>query len=99
MLRKSIRILLVGISSLGVWTKTAPLATAREYQVQNVQRMEYKAVFGQVESRDTVLARARIGGTIISLDVDEGASVKAGDVIATVVDDKLSLHLDSMDAH
>jgi RND family efflux transporter MFP subunit len=59
---------------------------------------DYKSVFGQVESRDVVPARARIGGTIVSLDVDEGSAVQAGDVVATVVDDKLALQLDALDA-
>jgi len=59
---------------------------------------DFKSVFGRVESRDVVPARARIGGTIVSLDVEEGSAVKAGDVIATVVDDKLALQLGALDA-
>jgi len=45
-----------------------------------------------------VMARARIGGTVQSLAVEEGTAVKAGDVIATVVDDKLALQLKATDA-
>lgn len=81
---------------LGWAVQTA--ASAGEYLVKPSERTDYKAVFGQVESRDLVVARARIGGTITSLKVEEGAAVKAGDVIATVVDDKLALHLDALDA-
>lgn len=99
MAMKSFYISSIALTLLCVSIAAVPCATAGEYKVQDSLRIEYKAVFGQVESRDTALARARIGGTIVSLDVEEGASVKAGDVIATVVDDKLSLHLDSMDAH
>lgn len=71
---------------------------AGEYLVKAEAVPEYKSVFGRVESRDIVPARARIGGTIVSLDVEEGSAVKAGDVIATVVDDKLALQLDALDA-
>jgi RND family efflux transporter MFP subunit len=59
---------------------------------------DLKAVFGQVQSRDTVPARARIGGTLISRGVEEGSAVKAGDVIAIVGDDKLALQLQATDA-
>lgn len=59
---------------------------------------DYKSVFARVESRDVVPARARIGGSIVSLAVEEGSAVKAGDVIAIVVDDKLALQLQALDA-
>ena len=39
---------------------------------------EWKAVYGRVEARDTVPARARIGGLIVDLAVTEGEAVKAG---------------------
>jgi RND family efflux transporter MFP subunit len=71
---------------------------AGEFTVQAEARTDFKAVFGRVESRDMVQARARIGGTIISLDVEEGSSAQAGTVIARVVDDKLALHMDALDA-
>ena len=73
-------------------------ARAAEFTVSPIDRAELKAVFGQVEARDMVQARARIGGTIVSLDVEEGSSVKAGDLVATVVDDKLALQLDAIDS-
>ena len=73
-------------------------AVAGELVISPVEVVETKAVFGRVEARDVVPARARIGGTLISLDVDEGASVKAGQVIAVVGDDKLSLRLAAIDA-
>lgn len=71
---------------------------AAEVLVKSQSLPDFKSVFGRVESRDVVPARARIGGTIVSLDVEEGSAVKAGDVIATVVDDKLALQLDALDA-
>ncbi|WP_156520859.1 efflux RND transporter periplasmic adaptor subunit [Magnetospirillum moscoviense] len=52
---------------------------------------DVKAVFATVESVDEVLARARIGGTVSALLVDEGTQVKAGERIAAVGDPKLAL--------
>ncbi|MGT2467188.1 efflux RND transporter periplasmic adaptor subunit [Mesorhizobium atlanticum] len=59
---------------------------------------EMKAVYGQVESRTVVPARARISGTISEVRVSEGQEVHQGDLIATVVDDKLALQLRAADA-
>lgn len=83
---------LLGLVSLTV------TAAAGEVPVTVAQRPDLKAVFGQVESRDVVPARARIGGTVTLLSVEEGSAVKAGDVIARVVDDKLALQLGAVDA-
>jgi len=79
-------------------TFVVPAATAGEYTVKAVERPDLKAVFGRVESSDVVNARARLGGTILSLSVEEGSAVKAGDVVAVVVDDKLALQLGALDA-
>lgn len=76
----------------------APQAGAAGFTVKLVERPDYKAVFGRVESRDLVPARARLGGTIVSLAVEEGSAVKAGDVVAVVVDDKLALQLGALDS-
>jgi len=57
-----------------------------------------KAVFATVESVDTVAARARIGGTIGELRVDEGDAVAAGDVLAVVVDDRLAPQIGAANA-
>ncbi|MCO6184715.1 efflux RND transporter periplasmic adaptor subunit [Rhizobium sp. L1K21] len=59
---------------------------------------EWKAVYGRVESRDSVPARARIGGTIIELTVTEGDSVKAGQKIAVVKDDKIDFQIAATNA-
>jgi RND family efflux transporter MFP subunit len=59
---------------------------------------EWKAVYGRVEARDTVPARARIGGTLVSLSVTEGDVVKAGQRMALVQDDKLALQVASVEA-
>ena len=59
---------------------------------------EWKAVYGRVEARDTVPARARIGGLIVDLAVTEGELVKAGQKIATVQDDKIAFQVAALDA-
>jgi RND family efflux transporter MFP subunit len=73
-------------------------AAAGEITVARQEKLELKAVFGQVQSRTLSLARARIGGTVTGLKVTEGTSVKAGDELAVVVDDKLALQLDAIDS-
>tara|TARA_R110002094_G_scaffold47766_3_gene59276 strand:+ start:1381 stop:2367 length:987 start_codon:yes stop_codon:yes gene_type:complete len=60
--------------------------------------VEWKAVYGQVETRDRVPARARIAGTVMELNVTEGDQVNAGQRIALVEDDKLAFQLGSIDA-
>ncbi len=58
--------------------------------LQPVQITEWKAVYGQVESRDRIPARARLGGTLIELAVIEGDLVTAGQVIGRILDEKLT---------
>ncbi|HHW32720.1 MAG TPA: efflux RND transporter periplasmic adaptor subunit [Paracoccus solventivorans] len=59
---------------------------------------QWKAVYGRVEARDLVPARARIGGTVVELSVSEGDSVAAGTQIALVRDDKISFQIAAIDA-
>lgn len=73
-------------------------ARAGEFVVRPTTITEMKAVFGQIESRTVVPARARIGGTIREIRVSEGSEVKEGDLIAVVVDDKIALELQAAEA-
>ena len=93
---------------LGLFLRSAPLALvlslaigakaeAGEFVVESRVTPDIKAMFGQVEPRDIVPARTQIGGTVISRSVDEGAQVKAGDVIAVVADPKLALQAQALD--
>jgi len=70
---------------------------AGEFVVRSRTINDIKAMFGQVAPRDIVPARTQIGGTVISRSVDEGAQVKAGDVIAVVADPKLALQAQALD--
>ncbi|RWB69807.1 MAG: efflux RND transporter periplasmic adaptor subunit [Mesorhizobium sp.] len=85
-------ILLIGTAGAVSNAKTA------EFTVKATTVTEMKAVYGQVESRTVVPARARISGTISEVRVSEGQEVHQGDLIATVVDDKLALQLRAADA-
>lgn len=85
------------LSLSGLLVAATPL-WAGELTIKPVEVPETKALFGQVESRFVVPARGRIGGTIAALDVTEGDAVKAGQVIARVVDEKLDLQLTAADA-
>jgi RND family efflux transporter MFP subunit len=71
---------------------------AEAIRLDAVKVPEWKAVYGRVEARDTVAARARIGGTVIDLKVTEGDAVKAGDVIAVVKDDKIDFQIAAIEA-
>lgn len=73
-------------------------ATASDFVVKRITVPDMKAVFGQVESRIVVPARARIGGSVRELHISQGDQVKEGQAIAVVADEKLSLQLNAADA-
>lgn len=73
-------------------------AYAGELTVHPVTVLDPKPVFATVESVDSTAARARIGGTVVELSVDEGSAVTQGQVIATVGDDKLALQVNALNA-
>ncbi len=59
---------------------------------------EWKAVYGRVEARDRIPARARLGGTLASVLVSEGDKVERGQVLAQIVDAKLGFQLTALQA-
>ncbi len=67
--------------------------------VASVDLTEWKAVFGRVEARDRVPARARLSGTITNIAVSEGSEVAQGEQIASITDEKLILQLGAIDAN
>jgi RND family efflux transporter MFP subunit len=73
-------------------------AQAADLKLEAVSVPEMKAVYGQIQPRNSVLARARLGGTVVKLGVTEGDIVKAGDVIAEVKDDKIDFQIKAVDA-
>ncbi|MGO4909461.1 efflux RND transporter periplasmic adaptor subunit [Pseudorhodobacter sp. W20_MBD10_FR17] len=76
--------------SAPVFAQDAPLA--------EVSVTDWKAVYGRVEARSRIPARARLGGTVVSLAVVEGDVVTAGQVLAQVVDAKIDFQLAAIDA-
>ncbi|MDH6265432.1 RND family efflux transporter MFP subunit [Rhizobium sp. SG_E_25_P2] len=89
-----------GLRSLAaLFLLASPLAaTAGDHILTAETIVEMKAVYGQVQARNSVLARARIGGTLSSLEVTEGDVVKAGQVIARIRDDKIDFQIKAVDA-
>jgi RND family efflux transporter MFP subunit len=69
-----------------------------ELPVRTVSVEDRKAVFAVVTSIDQTRARARIGGTLETLSVDEGTAVERGQVIGRVSDPKVRLQLVALDA-
>ncbi len=74
------------------------LAHADTPALQPTTIIEWKAVYGQVEARDRIPARARLGGTLVELTVIEGDLVKAGQPIGRIEDEKLAFQLSALTA-
>ena len=94
--RPILRFLIAVLAGAAIAGATA--AEAGEFVVKATTIPEMKAVFGQVESRIVVPARARIGGSVRELRISQGDEVKEGQAIAVIVDDKLALQLNAADA-
>jgi RND family efflux transporter MFP subunit len=88
---------MVGLALVAVILTALPVS-AGDYRVERSSVPVMKPVFGQVQSRDTVAARARIGGTVVQILVEEGDAVTAGAAIANIVDEKLALQLEAVEA-
>ncbi len=87
------------LKALAVIVITASAAAAEgSFVVEQQQITEWKSVFGRVEVRDRVPARSRLGGTLVALEVSEGARVAEGQLVARVDDEKLRIQLEAIDA-
>lgn len=75
-----------------------PAFAAETVTLAPVDVTDWKAVYGQVEPRDRIPARARIGGTLVELTVSEGDVVTQGQPMAKIVDDKLGFQLAALQA-
>ena len=83
--------------AIGVVAGTGAVAET-PFVVEPIEIVEFKSVFGRVEARDRVPARSRLGGTLVSLTVEEGDVVKEGALLATVDDEKLRIQLEANNA-
>jgi RND family efflux transporter MFP subunit len=84
--------------AFGLLSGVTASALAEPVAVETVRITEWKAVYGTVEARDRIPARARLGGTLVELLVIEGDAVTAGQELARIVDDKLDLQLQALAA-
>lgn len=80
-----------------LWSAPGP-SLAEQVTVVSTPVVEWKAVYGTVEARDRIPARARLGGTLVELLVSEGDVVIAGQELAKIVDDKLGFQLAALAA-
>lgn len=60
--------------------------------------VEWKAVYGRIEAKETVPARTRLGGLVAELLVSEGDLVTTGQKIAMIRDDKIDFQIAALDA-
>jgi len=92
---KALGRLLIGVFALfylGVCAQAAKPEEA-ELLVKRQPVYDMKSLFASVQTVDVTLARARIGGTLVELLVDEGDTVEAGQKLARVRDPKLRLQI------
>ncbi|MCP4319651.1 MAG: efflux RND transporter periplasmic adaptor subunit [Hyphomicrobiales bacterium] len=76
----------------------AASAQAETFSVVEQEVDDFKSVFARVQSRDRANARVRTGGTVAELNVDEGDFVESGAILAVVVDPKIALRIQAVDA-
>ncbi len=76
--------------------ETAPVAGRLTLQLQPAA--DLKPAPATLTTRDMAEARARISGVLVSLNVKEGDTVRRGQVIARVRDDRLGLETSALDA-
>lgn len=86
------------IAALMVATTVSAGGAAETLLLSMREVPEWKPVYGRVEARNLVPARARIGGTLVELLVSEGDEVASGARIALVQDDKISFQIAAIDA-
>lgn len=80
------------LPGLAFWALQASGADG-EFTVKREPVYDLKSLFASVQTVDVTQARARIGGTLVELLVDEGAIVKAGQKLARVRDPKQRLQI------
>lgn len=73
-------------------------ATGGEFIIEPTRVDDLKAVVATVEPVRQLVARARIGGTIVQLNAKEGDRLQAGAEIARIVDQKLALQMQALDS-
>ena len=75
-----------------------PVPTAGRFQVRLETVADLKSVPATLTTRDMADARARIAGVLVRLLVKDGDTVRQGQLIATVRDDRIALQTGAYDA-
>lgn len=83
---------------LALLSQMAAPALAQTTVLEPSQITEWRAVYGQVEARDRIAARAQISGILVDLTVVEGDVVTAGQPIGLIKDQKLAFQMTALDA-
>ncbi|MEZ5684910.1 MAG: biotin/lipoyl-binding protein [Paracoccaceae bacterium] len=85
---------------VALWALCVPMAAHAEttFVAEKTVVTDWKAVYGSVEAKDTIPARARLGGTLVELNVSEGDQVQSGQVLGQIVDEKIAFQLGAIDA-
>jgi RND family efflux transporter MFP subunit len=81
-----------------LWVAFANLALCETLVLSPTHVTDWKAVYGRIEARDRLPARARIGGTVVALQVAEGDLVVAGQSMAMIIDEKLAFQLAALES-
>ena len=87
-----------GLAVIAALLLGAAVASAADFTAKTSQVEDTKRVYGTVQATVEVPARARISGTLETLVVDEGSFVNKGEVVAHVVDEKLTLQARALEA-
>jgi RND family efflux transporter MFP subunit len=85
------------LAAVALWPPQAVVA-ADLFVVHTTNVEDRKAVVATVEPVHQLVARARIGGTIVALTAKEGDSAAAGEELATVADPKLLIQMQALDS-
>jgi RND family efflux transporter MFP subunit len=90
--------LYVAIVGLALAATVTAGNAADQFQVSERAVPDQKIVAATVASKRMAEARARIGGTLVQLEIDEGDHVSQGEMIATVRDSRLGMETRAYDA-
>ena len=80
-------------SLIALLTLISVYAGAQPLRVEESVVVDYRPVVARIEAGDTATARSRLQGVVTQLGIDEGDTVKAGDVVAVIVDETLAPQL------
>ena len=84
------------LASFAVCLASSPIAATQTMTVEESIVTDYRPVVGRIEASDTAMARSRLQGIVTQLGIDEGDTVKAGDVVAFIADDTIAPQINAI---